>query len=153
MGSNFASALRAGAQIGPTAKFNAFGLVGSYSLRPHSGGNATRGWIGALANDGKGVRDRYVGLKFTIGSETHYGWIRISVNVPNPSKKGIVVITTGYAYETEANKPIVAGATSDDIQAAIAPDPLTPMPSSLGLLARGADSLAIWRREENSVSR
>jgi hypothetical protein len=49
---------------------------------------------------------RFLGVKFLISGETHYGWIRL--NVPSPFGGTI----TGYAYETEANKPITAGFTN-----------------------------------------
>jgi len=75
------------------------------------------------------VQNRYLGVKFAINGENHYGWIRLTVE----SKPfcGVAERTlTGYAYETVANKPITTGTTpvatpSSDI-------------GSLGQLARGA---------------
>jgi hypothetical protein len=72
------------------------------------------------------------------------------MNVPKQFSPEVTL--TGYAYETVANKPIRAGQTLDDD--ATAPTALsTSAPESrLGLLARGAGGLAIWRREEQTIT-
>ena len=59
-----------------------------------------------------------------------------------------------YAYETVANRPVIVGKISgSDIASAVDPEELLA-PSygsaNLGMLARGAESLAIWRRDEES---
>jgi hypothetical protein len=85
----------------------------------------------------------FLGLKFTISGQTHYGWAHVTVT---PSG----AVLNGYAYETVANQPILAGKTSGPVvetQASLLPVP-EQQPASLGLLARGADGLAIWRRSE-----
>jgi hypothetical protein len=85
--------------------------------------------------------NRYLGLKFVINGQTHFGWARLSIS-------DLAGHLTGYAYETVPNTPIIEGATSD-IAALEEPAPLdsvSPSPS-LGILARGVDALAIWRRE------
>jgi hypothetical protein len=91
--------------------------------------------------------NRYLGFKFLIGGKTHYGWARLSVT--NHLRD---ILLTGYAYETEPNTPILEGHTSGAVKADnLAPaDLLTPVsqPASLGALARGADALAIWRRDD-----
>ena len=52
------------------------------------------------------VTNRFLGVKFRIGSEIHYGWIGFrSVNV----SPGVYAALGGWAYETEANKAILAG--------------------------------------------
>jgi hypothetical protein len=97
-----------------------------------------------------GVTNRYLGFKFLIDGQVHYGWARVSV----PDIYDVVV--TGYAYETIPNKPIIEGHTFGPQSAAIAAplDLAAPpsQPASLGLLARGADTLAIWRREDSLTS-
>jgi hypothetical protein len=149
----FASALRAGAHIGSSAPFSARQIIGSQFERFFSGGDGPPTFFGPFANGGKGVKDRYIGLKFTIGKESHYGWMRISVGIPNPLKPGYDAIITGYAYETEANKAIVAGQKTGTAEKAAvssdSPAPVNPA-SSLGMLARGADALALWRRDEEA---
>jgi hypothetical protein len=60
--------------------------------------------------------------------------------------KGDLIITgtlTGYAYETVANKPIIAGKTKG-------PDVITARPASLGHLAHGASGLSAWRAQSSA---
>lgn len=99
------------------------------------------------------VKNRYLGLKFKIAGETHYGWARLSVQVQFPLT--ITATLTGYAYETVPNKSIVAGQTegTDEGDGSIrqpqtALGAPTPKPGTLGLLAMGSSGLSIWRREE-----
>jgi len=149
--SGFTPALRAGQLISPTAQFNAREVIASDWYQFFSGTIKPPTWDGPFANAGKGVKDRYIGVKFNIGPEPHYGWIRVSVNIKNPQMHGYTAIITGYAYETEPNKGIIAGAkTGADEKAEMSPNPLAPVASaaSLGMLARGADGIALWRREE-----
>jgi uncharacterized repeat protein (TIGR03803 family) len=54
---------------------------------------------------------------------------------------GMVFKLTGYAYETIANKSIIAGKTKG-------PDVVTVQPASLGHLARGASAIPAWRAKE-----
>jgi hypothetical protein len=83
-----------------------------------------------------------------IGGETHYGWVRLKVG----KLTTFSAVVTGYAYETVANKAILAGKThSTPAKSAANAVPMpapVPQPATLGLLARGADGMAIWRREE-----
>jgi hypothetical protein len=144
----YALALPAGAVIGPAVEFmgSVFLAEGGFVIRSSQDGPVI--WDGEFANGGKGVRDRYIGLKFIIGGETHYGWARISVSIPNPKVLAFTPIMTGYAYETEPNKAITAGQTTGaEVVPAVAALNAPPA-ASLGLLARGAQALAIWRREE-----
>jgi len=94
----------------------------------------------------------YLGVQFSIGSETHYGWVRLSVG---KLCSGGQAVMTGYAYETVANKPIIAGkasgfAVADAGGHGLLPAPSQP-PASLGMLALGADGMNIWRREEDEA--
>jgi hypothetical protein len=93
------------------------------------------------------VKSRYLGVQFQIDGETHYGWARLSVGGTRPLSAKL----TGYAYETTANTPIVAGKISGT--AALHTPNDTPAfqsgdsPATLGTLALGAPALSIWRRE------
>jgi len=78
---------------------------------------------------------RYLGLKFIIDGQIHYGWARLNVN---EGKQGILPTITGYAYETIANKPIITGKTKG-------PDVVVYEPASLGRLAQGASGVSAWR--------
>lgn len=98
-GNHFVSALEEGTIIGPDSP-----------------------WLQDAMNDNKGVLLEYyfgdvdgnlsigtyeiLGVKFAIGGEPHYGWLRVKVS-PDPA----VLILYDYAYETNANQPIMAGAT------------------------------------------
>ena len=116
----YAYALSGGAVIGPKQPFSGQ-LMASDNM----------GYLGRWLN----VSNRYLGLKFQIKGKTHYGWARLSVTDRSPH---ITATLTGYAYETIANKPIIAGRTKG-------PDVITLEPASLGHLARGASAISTWR--------
>jgi hypothetical protein len=94
--------------------------------------------------------NRYLGIKFLINGQTHYGWARLTVS------KGLNAVLTGYAYETIPNVSIVEGHTFGAEKAvSFAPSDLprpVPRPASLGALALGADGLSMWRREEEAAA-
>jgi hypothetical protein len=54
------------------------------------------------------VKHHYLGLRFRIKGELHYGWARLSVIDKYPRYYAVL---TGYAYETIPNKAIIAGKT------------------------------------------
>jgi hypothetical protein len=146
-----APALRAGVRIGPAGQFSRAGgkNMGGYFAYYYNG-KRSHGYVGPWANGGKGVRNRYLGLKFLIKGKVHFGWARLTVSTKKPHIFGKL---TGYAYETVPGKSIVAGKTKglDDTNIK-APDASlttpTPVLPTLGLLAGGAPMLSIWRREE-----
>ena len=110
---------------------------------------------GQWANGGKGVKNRYLGLKFQVSGKTHFGWARL--NVAFKRHLGFFAVLTGYAYETIPNKPIIAGKTKGPgYISAQEPDAALIMPTSepatLGALAMGAPGLSIWRRKESLAS-
>jgi len=93
------------------------------------------------------VGSRYLGVKFLISGQTHYGWVRMYTN------NNIVV--TGYAYETTPNHSIKEGEISGPAKSSIGRAEVLapkPQPASLGLLARGWAGIAIWRKEEDRIS-
>lgn len=143
----YASALHAGAHIGPNPKFVYRPAILGYVYQG-GGGTSSRGpWVN--------VTNRYLGLKFIIKSQRHYGWARLTVKVSGVTVTGIL---TGYAYETIPNKAIIAGETKGPDQENIAPTGAsltapTPKPSTLAMLALGAPALSIWRREESLSAR
>jgi len=104
------------------------------------------------------ISDHYLGLKFKINGETHYGWARLTVkfHAGPPKDRAWEAHLTGYAYETIADKSIIAGKTKgndhDDEEASGAS--FSPEPpelkqfAPLGTLALGARGLALWRRSE-----
>jgi hypothetical protein len=124
-----ASALRAGARIGPKSKFLVrFPFM---AVELFNGVGSQYSDEGPWADKGNGVKDRYLGLKFVVHGKVHYGWARLSVTLGHHRQYDDVSATlTGYAYETIPNKPIVAGQITG-------PDVITVQPGTLGELARG----------------
>lgn len=132
-----------GVPVGPGEQF----LTGSYNIMALAGAYGPYSWS---AGAWKNVTNRYLGVKFLINGNTHYGWVRMSVNI----KKGPITIT-GYAYETTPNTNIIEGHTGgvSSVRALAPADLIAPagLPS-LGVLARGADGIALWRREREVVA-
>jgi hypothetical protein len=94
--------------------------------------------------------NRYLGLKFKIQGQTHYGWARLSIRYSNFT---FTETLTGYAYETVPNKAITAGATKrpEDAEQPASASLKTRdgETGTLGVLALGAPGLSIWRREQS----
>ncbi len=84
------------------------------------------------------VKQAYLGFKFVISGNIHYGWARIKMG-----GLGRNDTITGYAYETIANKSIVTGKTHG-------PDVITVEPATIGHLARGAGAIPTLRRKNAS---
>jgi hypothetical protein len=99
----------------------------AFNCYPFCSGGPSGSWVN--------VNKRYLGLELKIGSKIHYGWARLNVKIQGSS---IVATLTGYAYETVPGKPIKAGQTKDDDDAAV-------QPASLGHLAQGASAISVWR--------
>jgi len=115
----FASALRAGNQIGPKDRF----------ITAHSNDLMLRAFYGW--GQWKNVRNRYLGLRFVVKGKTHYGWARLNVHYSGEPQNEITGVLTGYAYETIANTPIIAGKTKGA-------DVIPLEPGSLGRLTQGS---------------
>jgi hypothetical protein len=113
LGIPYAYALQRGNVIGPNQPFSGQLMASSQS---------SQGTIGRWLN----VNSGYLGLRFVVKGKTHYGWARMSVKVYGRAL--IKTTVTGFAYETIANKPIVAGKTKGPIQS-----------TTLGALARGRE--------------
>jgi hypothetical protein len=148
---NFLSMLPLGYTVGPNnARFQR-GSASTNDPIPHKflyyceansgGASCTGAWD-------KGTSGSYVGFKFLINGEVHYGWARLKVAVKEPDRPNSTYLT-GYAYETVANKPIVTGKTSGSAPSS-AKESETSMnathPSvTLGMLSAGAATLPLWR--------
>ncbi len=117
-----AFALKPGARIPGANRFYSGGamVVQAGKGRSNRGTYTSGYWVN--------VEGRYLGLKFQIRGATHYGWARLDVRV-SQGPPSITPTLTGYAYETVANKPIIAGKTKG-------PDVIT-VEGSLGALAAG----------------
>lgn len=110
----FAAKLPAGTSI-PTANYQQYG----YLVAGTSGG-----WTDGLPG--------YVGLTFSDGTDAFYGWAQVSVKTDLTS-----LTLINFAYETEANTPIEAGAV--------------PLPGSLVMLASGCAGLLAYRRMKRAA--
>ena len=123
----FASALRRGFKVRPNKSYfqKAPGWVMFSAGGTYYGSGAYGQWLN--------TQHRFLGLKFTAGGQIHYGWARFSV--------GTNATLTGYAYETIADKPIIAGQTKG-------PDVITLEPATLGRLSQGASAVPAWREEQ-----
>jgi hypothetical protein len=111
LGIPYAYALTRGNVIGPKQPFS-----GQLMASSQSG----QGTIGRWLN----VNNGYLGLRFVVKDKVHYGWARMSVKVYGGAL--IKTTVTGFAYETIANKPIIAGKTKGSLQS-----------TTLGALAGG----------------
>ncbi len=133
-----AAALPKGMTVGPKSPFQK-GYLDMFWASGSSFGGGLSGcpWIRTQA---------YLGMRFSINGQVHYGWARFVTNTIGP-----IATLTGYAYETIPGKPIIAGATKgrDDAEPTASLNPPTPVPATLGALAMGAPGLSIWRREES----
>jgi hypothetical protein len=113
--------LKAGTRIGKNRAFRnySFGLYMAIVTQGSSRGP----WIGK--------EQAYLGLKFNINGQVHYGWARLKVDTQKKEVPFIRARLTGYAYETVPNRPIIAGKTKG-------PDVITVQPVTLGKLALGS---------------
>jgi len=103
-------------------------------------------WISSV-----GTAARYLGLKFKIDGQLHYGWARLNVQT---YQTHITATLTGFAYETIPDKPIKAGQEQEGEGNVGQAEPAAqPQPSqgqaTLGALAKGAKGLGFWRRQQD----
>jgi hypothetical protein len=85
-----------------------------------------------------GTTDRFLGVKFRIDGQVHYGWIGF-----RSFTKNLTATFGGWAYETDPNTPIIAGDTGRGDSDSSA---LQAGPTSLELLAAGHVAIAERRR-------
>lgn len=136
-GANCAAALPPKVKVGPGAPFKA-----SVGVMWASAGSYTRGGTEFCPWASK-HRGAFLGLKFFISGQAHYGWAHVTVGNTG-------TILNGYAYEDVPNQPIHTGQTSGPLSVTQASLTMAPVPQSatLGMLAQGSRGLSIWRRDE-----
>lgn len=102
----WAAALTQGATIGSGPRYEgSLASMAFYAVNcPHVASEGP--WMNVIQH--------YLGLRFQVNGQTHYGWARLSVLLHCGRGGGctFVVTLTGYAYETIAGKSINAGQTS-----------------------------------------
>ena len=119
-----------GAVIGPSGRFSQGARMGSFTS------SSCFGFDGAPWHCGA---DAYLGVRFKIDGQVHYGWVSLwagALREGPPGPIGYSGEITGYAYQTNADQSIVAGRT--------------PEPGTLELLALGSLGLALWRRKKGA---
>jgi len=116
-----AAALPLGAPLAPDGAFIKYGMMMKNVCLNGGSSDPAGQWLNA--------QSRYLGFKFLINGETHYGWARLTTK---NSHCGTATGTlTGYAYETVANQQIITGGP-------MAWGGTPPANRGLGRLARGA---------------
>jgi hypothetical protein len=140
------AALPRGAKVGPKSPWGSSPIGDLFFIVSETNGSTFSGcpWR-FVAGEG------YLGVRFEIKGQTHYGWLRVGHVRPREGPKAEV---TGYAYETIPGKPIIAGATKgpDAAEPTASLNTHNPEPATLGVLAMGAPGLSIWRRKERAES-
>ena len=141
--------LRAGDLIGPSGSFFS------------NNSTMEKGWFHSVQGreffycrgPWKNKVSRYLGLRFMINGEAHYGWARVTATCFKGFCYGYL---HGYAYETIPNQPLRAGYKKRPLTKEGVPDPAgfsepAPAPATLGHLAKGVNLLDLRRRREQLV--
>lgn len=102
------------------------------------GGGGTVNSFGPWGKGRKGTGP-YLGFKFLVDGQVHYGWARVDVKA-NFLKLSATL--TGYAYETVANRPIITGFTHGTAETSsdASQEKQPAVAGSLGQLAAGASA-------------
>jgi hypothetical protein len=94
---------------------------------------------------GGGITNEFLGLRFSINGQTHYGWARITTK--GHGFNFATIQLTGFAYETTPNKAILAGDRGPGAANADIEPVSREAGPSLAMLSLGAPGLELWRRE------
>lgn len=146
--------LARGAKIGPSAGFSSDNNTEIEDSHANFGYRSGKSYYSKTfaGNWGNNSKNSYLGVKFLINGQTHYGWIRLTVTT---ATKGAMSATiTAYAYETVTNKVIKAGTVTSAAASAGAQAEVRSTKAgnaSLGMLAVGAEGLPMWRREQSAA--
>ena len=131
-----AAAMKLGVAVGPSKPFQTGKALLAGAFRETQISQTSV--FGQFAN----TSQRYLGLKFVIFGEIHYGWARFSIVQATDNPPNVKAIMTGYAFETRPNEPIQTGQTTDLPSASLSrPNDDTAFalqPASLGVLALGS---------------
>jgi hypothetical protein len=119
----YAAALLPGAEIGPSSPMRGapeimaaqFRIFGSYY------------YFGSFLN----AANRFLGLALKINGETHFGWARFTVQ--SNKKFRLVAALSDFAYETEPEKPIAAGAGDGEAYSLASETVSTPKQGGMGI--------------------
>ena len=121
-------AMNAGDTIKTSLQFN---LGPNQSMASYFGASYSYGnWLG--------VTDKYLGLKFYIGTAAHYGWARLDVNATANQ-----FIIKDYAYNTVADAYILAGQTAVGINENMTNNTVSIHSSEKNILIRFLNELPV----------
>ena len=151
-GAKIAQALELGQEVGPNLKFAGAGaILGKF----FSVGFGAQSGLGQFYNQ----RNKFLALKLVVGSETYYGWARVSTHShlsTQPVGDKLAFELVDYAYQSTPNLPILAGqgipkpetAGLLDFtgEAVVGSSDKSQRGPALGLLAHGSDALPLWRK-------
>ena len=141
-----AQALALGQEVGPGLKFSgAAAILGKF----FSVDFGAQSGVGQFYNQ----RNQFLALKLAVGSETYYGWARVSTQAVGGK---LAFELVDYAYQSTPNLPILAGQgipkpetaglldfTGEAVVGTLGKSQRGP---ALGLLAHGSDALPLWRK-------
>jgi hypothetical protein len=139
----YASALASGVSVGSNGPFQAGKRFMAKGADEATSSGGTRY---SSLGQWKQATNLFVGVKFTIAGETHYGWIRVDLDATDAGFYGAI---SGYAYQSTANEPIKtgqkSGTDSKPSGRRARPTAGLPLPSERGLgrLAAGALGLQV----------
>jgi MYXO-CTERM domain-containing protein len=86
----------------------------------------------------------FAGIEFNLGGVTHYGWIRLHVDI-GPGNNSVTATAIDWAYNDVAGQAIHAG------EGTTSPTP-EPSTASMALLAAGSAGVLAWRRRRKQVA-
>jgi len=137
-----------GFSIGPNTPKNFLGPLRTASGPAMVGGRFFAGSGPSFYGPWRHAAKKYIGIKFSINGQAHYGWARVTVNtfIDHYLNVHIRAKLTGYAYETQPNTAILAGDEGPKAKPT-AMDTRRVHSPSLGLLSLGSVGLDVWRRE------
>ncbi|MCU0433195.1 MAG: T9SS type A sorting domain-containing protein [Bacteroidia bacterium] len=73
-------------------------------------GNLYLGYVNVSGNytigQWPGLSDKFMGVRFTVNNQPHYGWVRLSLSIGSDS-----LLIKDYAYNSQPNQYIIAGQT------------------------------------------
>jgi hypothetical protein len=95
---NYASALDAGDNIGPDSPWLSYPSYGN-------SGVLASNFYGVTYGNFPGAGEKFLGFRFVVGDNTHYGWMRVVADV-DP----VTMTILDYAYDGTPDTPIEAGA-------------------------------------------
>lgn len=104
-----ANMLSANSTIGSNLSFS----TNTIPLRSIVSGSPAPGCPGTVGSSGSWTEttDHYLGLQFSVGTNTYYGWVRLIVVVASNLATPVSCTVKDYAYNSIPNQPILAGQT------------------------------------------